>query len=178
MGIFMENFAIIRLNKIKTKISFLQLQRHNFRLNRILNADEKKTYLNENLRTFEEAVKVFDEFFHSENSEFSKRRRSAVLAVDFLMTASPDFFREATDKEVKRFFADCKNFITERHGAENILNVSIHYDEQIPHMHLTVVPVDEFGRLNCRYFYGKPIQLQKIQDDFEKYLKLIHTMAK
>ena len=167
----MTNFAIIRMNKIKTKSSFINLQRHNFRLNHTPNADNSKTHLNENLRNFEESEKVFDDFFSNENSKFVKRRKNAVLAVDFLMTASPDFFNNTTDEEIKNFFDDCKKFIADKHGYENILNASIHYDEQTPHMHLTIVPVNEHGRLNCRSFYGMPFQLRKLQDDFAEMAK-------
>lgn len=44
--------------------------------------------------------------------------------------------------------------------------MSIHYDEQTPHMHLTVVTGDERGKLNCKAFYGQPFMLRKLQDDF------------
>lgn len=114
----MENFAIIRLNKIKTKSSFIHLQRHNFRLNHAPHVDKNRTYLNQNFRTFEEAERVFDEFFNGEKSKFGKRRKNAVLAVDFLMTASPDFFHNTTDDKVKNFFDDCKKFIIEKHGLK------------------------------------------------------------
>lgn len=167
----MTNFAIIRMNKIKTKNDFIHLQRHNFRMNNTPNSDKTKTHLNENLRDFEEVKKVFDDFFHNENAKFGKRRKNAVLAVDFLMTASPDFFNNATDEEIKIFFDDCKKFIADKHGDENILNASIHYDEQTPHLHMTVVPVNEFGKLNCRSFYGMPSQLRKLQDDFAEMTK-------
>lgn len=59
----MTNFAIIRMNKIKTQNDFIHLQRHNFRMNNTPNADTSRTHLNENLRDFEEVKKVFDDFF-------------------------------------------------------------------------------------------------------------------
>lgn len=40
-------------------------------------------------------------------------------------------------------------WLSERYGKENMANAMLHLEEQAPHIHAKVVPVDAVSKLNC-----------------------------
>jgi hypothetical protein len=47
-----------------------------------------------------------------------------------------------------------------------VVNFSVHLDEQTPHIHAVVVPIDAKGKLNCRPHLGGREKLRGLQDSF------------
>jgi 5S rRNA maturation endonuclease (ribonuclease M5) len=101
-------------------------------------------------------------------------RKNAVLAVEFLLTASPEYFRpdapgRAGHYEPQRlqdFQHTACEWLVNRYG-DRIVRAELHLDESTPHIHAYMVPLDEKGKLNCRAILGgSRYRLSELQDDF------------
>jgi hypothetical protein len=156
-------FCILRLQKIKSMTGLRRSFKHTFREQKTPNADSDRLSLNVNLEASNsnEAMSLFH------NRLPSKLRKNGVLAVEHVVTASPEFFRGKSKKEINDYFSRAIGFFNKHWGQENVLSANIHYDEKTPHMHLFVCPIDDkTGRLNCRKWLGARDSLSKLQDSF------------
>ncbi|MBD2766574.1 plasmid recombination protein [Hymenobacter sp. BT664] len=50
------------------------------------------------------------------------------------------------------------------------MNAVLHLDEQTPHIHATVVPIDAAGKLNCRAMLGDRQKMRSMQTSFAAQL--------
>jgi hypothetical protein len=165
------SFAIIRTEKLKSKAQIVSRLKHDLRMNQVLNSNPQFTHLNRNSRTLEGALRTYEKALEVASSK-RKIRRDAVHAIDYLMTASPEFFRTASKEEIEAFFDMCCKFLIRKHGMENILNISVQYDETSPHVQALVVPIDDTGKLNCKSFLGGRQKMRALQDDFSKAVEI------
>jgi len=94
-----------------------------------------------------------------------KRRSDAVLCIEYLITASPEWEGWGKSQEVE-FFKRSAQWLIDQHGEENIAGMSIHRDISTPHLVAYVVPIDQKGKLNCKNFLGGRAKLNKMQTDF------------
>ena len=101
-------------------------------------------------------------------------RKNAVLAVEFLLTASPEYFRPDDpskagyyeEQRLEDFQQSACQWLVNRYG-ERIVRAELHLDESTPHIHAYMVPIDERGKLNCRALLGgSRYRLSELQDDF------------
>jgi hypothetical protein len=101
-----------------------------------------------------------------------KRRKDAVLCIEHLITASPDWSGWGTSKEAE-FFEQSKKWLENKYGKKNVVSTTIHRDETTPHLVAYVVPVDEAtGRLNAKkYIGGSRHTLSQMQTDFAAEVK-------
>ena len=90
--------------------------------------------------------------------------------VDTLITASPEFFKKKSPKEIQAFFQRAADFLIDRVGKENIVSAVVHMDEKTPHLHLTFVPLTQDNRLCAKEILGNRANLTKWQDDFHAYM--------
>ena len=99
-----------------------------------------------------------------------RTRRDSTRFVDTLITASPEFFKKKSPKEIQEFFQRAADFLIGRVGKENIVSAVVHMDEKTPHLHLTFVPLTEDNRLCAKEIIGNRANLTKWQDDFHAYM--------
>jgi len=101
-------------------------------------------------------------------------RKNAVLAVEFLLTASPEYFRPDApglaghyeQQQLEDFQHIACEWLLNRYG-DRIVRAELHLDESTPHIHAYMVPLDEKGKLNCRALLGgSRYRLSELQDDF------------
>jgi 5S rRNA maturation endonuclease (ribonuclease M5) len=101
-------------------------------------------------------------------------RKNAVLAVEFLLTASPEYFRPDDparagyyqQQRLEDFQQSACEWLVNRYG-DRIVRAELHLDESTPHIHAYMVPLDERGKLNCRALLGgSRYRLSELQDDF------------
>lgn len=115
-----------------------------------------------------------------ETENGKKTRKDAVVLLDGLFTASPEFFEGKTTQEIKMYFEDCLDFYVKEYcqGDETrVLNAVIHLDEATPHMQVASIPVytsESGNRLNAKIIMGNKTDYRKRQDRFfeavsEKY---------
>lgn len=105
-------------------------------------------------------------------------RKDAIVMLDGLYTASPEFFKMLCYEDQMQYFKDCLQFHIDTycHGDESLVkNAVIHFDETTPHMQVCSVPITEDGRLSAKDVMGNKAQYHKRQDLFyEKVTKDYH----
>lgn len=155
-------YAILRLQKLKAGIAVQRSLKHAFREQDTPNADPARLDANTHIgaSNVDEAMQRFRDRLPD------KVRSNAVLAVEFLVSGSPETMAGKSRAEQDRYFEDALTWLRERHGAENVIYAGIHRDEKTPHLYAYVVPIDERGKLNCRAFYGGAAALRQMQTDF------------
>ena len=99
-----------------------------------------------------------------------RTRKDSTRFVDTLITASPEFFKKKSPKEIQAFFQRAAEFLIGRVGRENIVSAVVHMDEKTPHLHLVFVPLTEDNRLCAKEIIGNRANLSKWQDDFHAYM--------
>lgn len=105
-----------------------------------------------------------------------KYRKDAVMMLDGLYTASPEFFANKSKNEMVDFFKDCYNFHVKHYccGDENLMiNAVIHLDETTPHMQLASVPIlhdleQNKSVLSAKRIMGNRGDYRQKQDSFFK----------
>ena len=110
-----------------------------------------------------------------------KVRSDSVVALEFVVSASTDFFDVYS---VTGYFSKCKQWLSERYGSYNNIAMYLHEDETTPHAHFIVVPIvrkevkwkNQKGegiktenRLCARDLTGNKKLLEQLQDDFYKF---------
>ncbi|WP_319784513.1 MobV family relaxase [Oceanisphaera sp. IT1-181] len=156
------SYAILRTAKLKSFGEIGGSLAHNYREIQTLNADESKAKLNDHIGGLT-AHWTMDLI----KARLPKKYRSdAVLCVEYLITASPEYF-EAGDDGTK-YFEDAVDWLKARHGAENVVATTVHRDETSPHLVAYVVPLDDKGKLNAKKYLGGRVVLRNMQSDFAK----------
>ncbi len=100
-------------------------------------------------------------------------RKNAVLCVEILLTASPEYFRPQDpgragyyqSERLERFQQVVHQWLVTQYG-NRIVRAECHLDEATPHIHAYLVPLDEKGKLNCRALFGGREKLSRFQDSF------------
>ncbi len=153
-------YAILRIKKLKTVGSLAAAGAHIHRKRPTPNADPSKGI---------EVLHGSDDLRRDVESRLpTKRRSNAVLAVEMLLTASPEWFRDGGS--VESWSDHCIAWLDARYG-KNCVNVCRHDDETSNHIHATIVPITSDGRLSCDEFFGTPQKLSKLQDDYANGMK-------
>ena len=159
------NYAILRTAKLKTMGNIGGSLAHNYRTIETPNADPNRTPENVHTVVTAEAVKQA-----IQNRLPEKRRSDAVLCIEYLITASPEWEGWGNDKEAE-FFKRASLWLSDKHGEENVAGVSIHRDISTPQLVAYVVPIDQRGKLNCKDFLGGRAKLSQMQTDFANQVK-------
>ncbi|RZL24814.1 MAG: plasmid recombination enzyme [Sphingomonas sp.] len=95
-----------------------------------------------------------------------KRRKDAVLAVEYVMTASPGWWETASPSQQTEFFDRSMAWLAEKYGADRIVTASIHRDETSPHLSAFVVPLTADGRLSAKEFIGSKVKMSADQTSY------------
>jgi hypothetical protein len=104
-----------------------------------------------------------------------KPRSDSVEAVEILVTASPEWWRDDHDgidlKKVDQFSERTRVFLSKRENGGICVRITLHMDEHSPHAHAIMVPIDPNGKLNCKHYFGTREKLSKWQDRFANEVK-------
>jgi len=129
-------FAIYRFVKLKTMGQVGAMGMHNERTRDTPNADPQRQYMNERLagtgdweadvRAKLDGVKVY---------------KNSVLAYDLVLTASPDWFPQASPDQIREWQRRSMDWIRSTFGEERIAAAIVHRDETTLHIQAAVVPV-------------------------------------
>ena len=150
-------YAILRTQKLKSKQEVRRSLKHSFREQETPNADPNLTPENTHIgaENTREAIQKIEARLPE------KIRKNGVLAIEYLITASPEDMQGKTRAQQDAYFTDARQWLEDRHSAENVVYAGIHRDETTPHMYAYVVPIDGKGNLNCRAFLGGAKALSK-----------------
>lgn len=167
-------YAILRIQKLKSGASVRRSLQHSFREKDTPNADPERTPDNSHYgaENVDQALAKFNERLPD------KVRKNGVLAVEYLITGSPEAINGKTREEQDAYFADARKWLEKKHGKENVIYAGIHRDETTPHMYAYVVPLDDRGRLNARHFFGEQNALGKMQTDFAQAVGQHHGLER
>lgn len=163
-------YAILRTKKIKNRQELKSACAHNFRTMPVENADESKAKLNKILvsSSFADVIGKMEQRFQKHDIN---PRSNAVQAVEFVLTASPEWFTGKTDDEIKKWVNSNYKFMIEKFGQENIVSAVEHYDEKTPHIHILLTPITKDGRLSCKDLIGGQQKLSQLQSDYAAAMK-------
>ena len=97
-------------------------------------------------------------------------RKDSVRVVEALVTASPEFFKDKTNREIRAYFAYALKFLEDRQRPDTFLSAVVHMDEKTPHLHLCFVPLTADGRLSAKEIIGNRKNLVRWQDEFWQHM--------
>lgn len=167
-------YAILRTQKLKSPAAVRRSLKHAFREQDTPNADPERTPDNTHAGASSTAEAL--ERFNARLPE--KVRSNAVLAIEYLVTASPEAMNAKGRGDQDAYFSDALEWLKAKHGAENVVYAGIHRDESTPHMYAYVVPIDARGKLNCRAFLGGAEALSAMQTDFAERVGRKHALER
>ena len=168
-------YAILRTQKLKATGAVWRSLKHAFREQPTPNADPAKAAQNAHLG----ATSAAEAMQRVRERLPEKRRKDAVLAIEYLITASPEAMQELGGQGRDAYFNDALKWLRERHGGANVVYAGIHRDETTPHMYAYVVPLDEAtGRLNARRWLGGAKALSEMQTDFAANVGARHGLER
>lgn len=151
-------YAIIRLQKRKDRGSITRSNKHNHRIG------PQKANINPNGPRPTILAGVADAPAELKARTPPKRRKDAVLAMEFVLTASPEWFAKATPEEYTAWKAKNVTWIQQELG-DNFVQAVLHEDELTPHIHVYASCLVD-GTLNFAKLYGMPSKLVKLQDRY------------
>jgi hypothetical protein len=167
-------YAILRTQKLKHLASVRRSLAHSFRAQDTPNANPKLTPENTHIG----ASGVEDGMAKIEAHLPEKRRKDAVLVVEYLVTASPEALASRSRADQDAYLQDALAWLKARHGAENVVYAGIHRDESTPHLYAYVVPLDEKGKLNAKKWLGGAKALGQMQTDFANQVGAKHGLER
>lgn len=166
----------MRVQKVKTMSSLAARGRHNFREQDTPNADIDRCNLNQfdGAKSTDELLKAVSDLLPD------KRRKDAVIGLEYLITASPEHFGDwMNDKNFgEDYFKDAIAWLEAKHGKANVVCKTVHLDESTPHLAAFVVPITADGRLSAKDFVGGSATLTKMQTAFASEVGAKHGLAR
>lgn len=112
----------------------------------------------------------------AEKLQGKKKRKDAVVAIEIVLSASPEFF-DAIETDRKKLYAHPKfrewvkktlEWVRKEFG-QNLFDLSLHMDESSPHIHAMVVPLTADGRLCAKEVMSKAEMIRR-QTDYAEAL--------
>lgn len=195
-------FGIIRVRNLNNS-DISSTEKHNFRLyetkpqhlgyEKNILAD-KKHYLNDDSIFIDGEVQdkrqgEKGDLKKAIESRFKKKsinpRKNSVVALEYVLAISPDAVKDIEKTYVYNVALDrLAQFIEKKHGKENVIAKSFHFDESNPHVHVIVTPIKEKtvkwknkngvgekteNRLSARDYTGNKHLLRNLQSDFHRH---------
>lgn len=197
------NYAIFRSEPIYTLSDLAQIGSHNQREKKSYksNPDIKIELSYSNIELVplnEKYVKGFysktqdyrkqhDERMKTERAERKKtynqmlNKSKNVVADELLFTATNEFFKNMSEKDIRLWADTCMEFVYQDLGytKEQILHSTIHLDEKTPHIHCVVIPLikkldkrtnTERYTISKKQYIKDKLHLSELQDKYHKRL--------
>ncbi|WP_373262266.1 MobV family relaxase [Hungatella hathewayi] len=176
-------YCFMTLEKIKNTNQMIAKYKHNYRKIDVLNADPEQSYLNEELvklndKTYEDA---FNERMKTLGYGDDKKIRSnAVYAFEVVTTFSREDQEKIDLEEWKKSNVEWLrkefNADPDKYG-DNVISMMYHADEPgNVHCHAIVIPIDDKGHLNSRYYVRSRQKMIELQDSYGKLMKQEHDL--
>lgn len=153
------------MEKLKTRQQIKATMGHNFRTIPVPNSNPENSGLNDykGATDFASLVGRIEKRFLEHNIE---PRKDSVQAVEFVLSASPEFFQNKSQDDINRWANSNIAFISNKFGKNNLLSYALHQDETTPHIHLIITPITSDGRLSCKDLLGGKAKLSKLQTEY------------
>lgn len=160
-------YAIMRCKKLATLGTVASALQHCYRDRDTPNADANRTPDNVHCvaRSTDEAMGKLRDLLPD------KRRKDAVLAVEYVMTASPEWWATASQAQQQAFFSQARTWLANKYGEDRIVAATVHLDEATPHLSAFVVPLTQDGRLAAKDFIGGRDKMRADQTSFAEAMR-------
>ncbi len=159
-------YAVMRFNKLKTMGQVSSRGAHNERTRITPNADEERQ--GENARLAGSGDWRAD--VQARLDDAPTIRKNAVLALDYVFTASREFFERGDERERAARLDDWRDrtmaWLRGQFGEANVVAAILHRDELTPHIQAMVVPINARGRLSATDFIDGPAKLRGLHDSY------------
>ncbi len=157
------SYAILRTTKLTTWGNVASSAGHNWRERETPNADPLRTPGNQS-----SGAQSAAELIAGMKARMPEKvRKNAVLGIEYFIGASPEWFKQQPADKREGYLDAAEVWLRERHGSENVIAVTRHYDETSPHICAYVVPIDPAtGRLNASHFLDGAKKLSEMQTEF------------
>ncbi|MBR2925352.1 MAG: plasmid recombination protein [Clostridia bacterium] len=99
-----------------------------------------------------------------------RTRTDSIRMVETIFTASHEFFKDKSIREIRAFFQEALDFLSKHQAQETMISAVVHMDERTPHMHLCFVPLTADKRLSAKDIIGNRKQLCRWQDLFWEHM--------
>ena len=166
----MTAFAILRIKKHKNIGSLVGVARHHCREIACPTADPSKSSQNRSWGAATQGSKAVGAEMRriikeAQSKAGRKFRSDAVKGVEYMLTASNEWWASASKKERVGYLTRARAWVEDRHGAGCIAAAWMHLDERSPHLHIVAIPLHN-GVLNAKHFFGGAEKMEAMQDDF------------
>lgn len=161
----MNNFAILRTQKLVSKAKLSMASMHNSRRMDVPNADPNKGG-STLIMGYDDALARYEQIVEKLNIT---ERKNGVPAFEIMTSFSP-----GQDVDLNAWADAQKLFFEKLYGKHRILSMHLHTDESSPHMQTIVMPLVEkkgVWKLSCRDYLGGRDKLIKLQDDYAKAME-------
>ena len=177
------SYAIIR-NEKYTLNQLNVIYRHNERKNTNYSNKDIIRENGKNNYSLKHCPTTYEKVFRDIKSKYNlqgKIKNISNVACEYIITASPDFFENLSQQEIKRYFETAYRFVCgfKNLGEQYIISAKVHLDESTPHLHLVYLPVvhtiDKKSRKNieklcCTDFWKGKNSYKYLQDNFYDYI--------
>ena len=145
----MSNFAVLRIAKISSLKGLAGIAAHNTRTAKsgLNHADNHAPQMGGGIRLLvgsDNAVEAWHE--RAKAVGLAKPRKDAVRALEAVISASPEWFSQASPKDRLAWCNQSLAWAIKTFGRDNLLSAHMHDDEACPHLHVLVIPLAEKPR--------------------------------
>lgn len=140
--------------------SLAEREKHNLRLKKVLSSDGSQNILVGGKKGLVAHVRALEEQVNKQNTR--KTRKDAIKTIEVLFTSDKAFFKKV---DYIQYFEECQKWLVDTFGNENLLQSSIHLDEEVPHAHFILTTVKD-GKFNYSGYINGRKDLRTMQDSF------------
>ena len=174
-------YNILRADKLKDRRKITAAAEHNQRLRTQPNIITKKTGLNRvlynplNVDVFK-AESLADKIEEKYKDLGVKATKENVLAMEFLVSASPEFFDNLDPTDIIEWANEQVDFF-KKEFKENFVHATLHLDEKTPHIHC-VCSTEETKEVKYKNRHGSGVKVKTILNANrwnKEFLTELHT---
>lgn len=167
-------YCICRIAKLKSGGAITASEQHTLRTRETPNADlsqENERFIGNH--PIHSPIPLEQEVFERIGEQPKKIRSDAVLCVEMMLTASPEYFRPDDEgragkwnaQQLEQWKQANYKWLNETYG-DKIVRAELHLDESTPHIHAYFIPLDHNNKLNCKSYFGGRQKLREFQDSY------------
>lgn len=160
------SFAIPRIAKEHNRAGVAARAAHNLRQHSAApRADAERSAKNKTIgaQTVPDVLAALD----ARLATLPKIQKNAVLVVELMLTASPEWF--TAGGKPTQFANEALEFAKNKFGAENILTASLHLDETTPHLQVLFTPIVEkngVSKLRASHYFDGSEKMKQFHTEF------------
>ena len=155
----------------------------------VVNEVDKKTSIAKRIKAILDSHNIKDPNIDFSDEDLKKKRVGVRTHANIILQGSRETMRKLAfgeqqvnyehgadnshvtrSPEIEKWATDMYNFIARKYGEENIAAFVVHLDETNPHIHCTLVPITQSGKLSWVDFFNA-----KKKYDYSIHLDTLHT---